>query len=106
MVMKLKGALNKDIIPMFVYAFVRNCFGYNTAKGKFYCKHNISAAKSLWDSHGKNLIDIVNADFARAYLDRTSATRSSDLQTVRPNTINCMNALRELMNQPSFTKVE
>ena len=100
---EVKGAVNKDIIPMFVYAFVRNCFGYNTAKGKFYSKHNISDAKSLWDSHGKSLIDIVNADFARAYLDRTSATRRSDFANSPAKYDQLYETLRELMEQPSFT---
>lgn len=103
---EVKGALNKDIIPMFVYAFVRNCFGYNTAKGKFYCKHTISAAKSLWDSYGKSLIDIVNAHFARAYLDRTSSTRSSDFANSSAKYDQLYECLRELMNQPSFAKVQ
>jgi hypothetical protein len=101
---EVQGALNKDIVPMFVYAFVRNCFGYNTAKGKFYSKHNISAAKSLWDAHGKSLINIVNADFARAYLDKTSITRRSDFANSPAKYDQLYETLRELMEQPSFAK--
>ena len=101
---EVKGALNKDIVPMFVYAFVRNCFGYNTAKGKFYSKHDISDAKSLWDSHGKRLIDIVNVDFARAYLDKVNSTRTSDFANSPAKYDQLYETLRELMQQPSFAK--
>ena len=75
---KVSGALNKDIILMFIYAIAKNCFNYDSARGEFLVLRNIDFAKELWDSYGKELLMHVNSAFQKNCLKATDKMRVSD----------------------------
>ena len=75
---KVSGALNKDIILMFIYAIAKNCFDYDSARGEFLERQNINFAKGLWDSHGKELLVHVNCRYEKNCLRVTEPLRVSD----------------------------
>ena len=75
---KVIGALNKDIILMFIYAIAKNCFDYDSARGEFLVRRNIDFAKDLWDSYGNELLMHVNSAYQKNCLKATDKMRVSD----------------------------
>jgi len=60
---KVAGALDKDWLPLFMYAIVNASFEYNAAKGEFIQNHTIDEAKAIWLECGREALKLFNAEF-------------------------------------------
>tara|TARA_A100001515_G_C4572390_1_gene210165 strand:+ start:224 stop:1489 length:1266 start_codon:yes stop_codon:yes gene_type:complete len=72
----VRGALDKDWLPLFMYAIVNASFEYDAARGEFTQKYTINEAKAIWLECGREVLELFNneftANFTSIYKSRKS----------------------------------
>ena len=73
---QVEGALDKDYVPMFVYAMINKCFEYDFVKGEFTQLYDITEAKAIWRECGKELLQLLNGQFRGKFTSEYKSRKS------------------------------